>query len=244
MDTKQSTNTQPSISSSKDDFMELPIIAVILAIAAGAMDGYAYFTTKTFATFQSGNIILSGYTFASDDAAKLVPTLCSILAFGLGAVALAFIRDASEKKNKIWTFKILIIEMFILLFLITNDAHKLLTPLHIAWALSFVAGMQGNAFHKIDKMLYGNIAVTLNVQLAFGFFADGLVNGSKRMMYFKKAFDYFIVLVGFAFGAGLAAILTNHLGSYTMILIIAPLLVIFIIGKGYAKKHPSQIDLD
>ena len=33
--------------------------------------------------------------------------------------------------------------------------------------ISFLAGMQENTFHKIDGMLYGNIAVTLVVQLAF-----------------------------------------------------------------------------
>lgn len=228
----------------KDQYMELPIIAFILAIAAGSMDGYAYFTTKTFATFQSGNIILSGYTFATDDIAKLIPTLCSILAFGLGAMALAFIRDACNKKDRVWSFKVLIIEMIILLLLITNEVHKLFQPLHIAWILSFVAGMQGNAFHKIDKMLYGNIAVTLNVQLAFGYFADALSIKGKRREFLKKAFDYFIVLVGFAFGAGVAALGAKSIGSYAMIITIIPLLVIFIIGKVYEKNNRSQIDLN
>ena len=40
--------------------------------------------------------------------------------------------------------------------------------------MSFVAGAQGNAFHKTRGMLYGNVAVTFVVQMAFNFLAQSL----------------------------------------------------------------------
>jgi uncharacterized membrane protein YoaK (UPF0700 family) len=36
-----------------------------------------------------------------------------------------------------------------------------------AFIVSFLVGMQGNSFHRVDGFLYGNIAVTLVVQQAF-----------------------------------------------------------------------------
>lgn len=225
----------------KEPLMQLPIIAIILAIIAGSMDGYAYFTTKTFATFQSGNIILSGYTFATDNIDKLIPTLCSILFFGLGAVATAIIRNWHNTRGKIWTFTILGIEIVVIFFLALNTVHNLFMPLHIAWILAFIAGMQGNAFHKVDNMLYGNIAVTLNVQLAFNYLAETFFksNVGEKSLMLKKFFDYFIVLVGFALGAGISAVLTSHLGSYSLMFTVLVLIVLFLIGKNLQRKNPT-----
>lgn len=230
-----------TVTAQKEPLMQLPIIAFFLAIVAGSMDGYAYFTTKTFATFQSGNIILSGYTFATDNIDKLVPTLVSILCFGLGAMATAYIRNWNNTRNKVWTFSILAFEVIVMLLLATNAIHNLFLPLHIAWILSFLAGMQGNAFHKIDNMLYGNIAVTLNVQLAFSYLAETFlkINTDKRKEMFKKFFDYFIVLIGFAAGAGITALLVPLMGSYTLIFTTLGLILIFIVGQILRRKHPD-----
>lgn len=223
---------------------QFPSIAFILAIVAGSMDGYAYFTTKTFATFQSGNIILSGYTFATDDIHKLIPTLCSILLFGLGAATLAIVRNWHNTRNKVWTYSILTFEVIVLVILAFNSSYKMLEPIHIAWILAFIAGMQGNAFHKIDGMLYGNIAVTLNVQLAFNYLAETFFksNKGKQREMFNKFFAYFVVLVGFALGAGIAALLAKALGehqSFTLIFTALGLVVIFAIAKFAQQKDPT-----
>lgn len=229
----------------KEPLVELPIVAFFLAIAAGAMDGYCYFTTKTFATFQSGNIILSGYTIAINDLSKLIPTLYSIGFFALGAMFLAFVRDTLLSKNKIYSFFALTFEIILLLILSTNSLHELFTPMYIAFILSFIAGFQGNAFHFINKMLYGNIAVTLNVQLAASYLGEALmkINRSERSLLFKKSFDYFIILIGFAFGAFISAIAAKDFGSYTLIIPVLSLLGIYIVGKMVMKKNPKT-DID
>lgn len=231
----------------KEPIMQLPIIAIFLAIVAGTMDGYVYYTTKSYATFQSGNIILAGYTFATGNMDKLIPTLCSILSFGIGAIATAIIRNWNNCRNKVFTYTILSIEVIVLIILSLNVVHKLFLPLHIAWILSFLAGMQGNAFHKIDKMLYGNIAVTLNVQLAFNYLAQIFFksNADKKADMIKKFFDYFLVLVGFALGAAISAILVPHLNSYTLLITAVGTLCIIGVAKQIHKKNPDQpVDSD
>lgn len=231
----------------KVPLVELPIVAFFLAIAAGAMDGYAYYTTKLFATFQSGNIILTGFTLATDDFTKLYGTLYSIAAFSFGAMVLAFIRDTYVKNDKTWTFLVLAFEMIVMFLLAINSLHGLFSSLGIVYILAFLAGFQGNAFHYIDKMLYGNIAVTLNVQLAASYFGEWLIKltSNKSNETFKKFLDYFIILIGFAFGAFISAILTKEIGSFTLLLPVLCLGSIFMIGKLYLKKNPNvEIDAD
>ncbi len=221
--------------------IELPIVAFFLAIAAGAMDGYAYFTTKTFATFQSGNIILSGYSIAADEMYKLLPAIISIASFALGSMVLAFMRDTIKSKNKLWTFTALSFEIIVLLVLVANSFHQLISDYHLAYILAFVAGFQGNAFHYINKMLYGNIAVTLNVQLAASYFAESImkINSDKKKQLLKNCFDYFFILIGFAFGAFMAAIAAKHIGTYALIIPIFCLIGIFITGRVFLKKNPT-----
>ena len=41
----------------QEPLMELPIVAFFLALAAGSMDGFTFFSAGTFSTVQSGNVI-------------------------------------------------------------------------------------------------------------------------------------------------------------------------------------------
>lgn len=229
--------------------MQLPVIAFFLAIAAGSLDGYAFFTAKTFATFQSGNIIMLGYTLATEPLIKIIPYLGSILCFGLGAMATVALRSMHKRRGKVWTFRVLVFEIavLILVVLITNIWAGALSVIHVVWILAFIAGMQGNAFHKIGEMLYGNIAVTLNVQLAFSYFAEVYFQKTPKAKKdsWYRGYCYFIVLVGFALGAAISALLTKHFGSYTLLFTIMPLIAIYLTAAVLHKQSPSTpIDSD
>lgn len=125
--------------------------------------------------------------------------------------------------------------MILLAVLATNSFHMLFSPIHLAFVLAFVAGFQGNAFHYIDKMLYGNNAVTLNVQLAASYFAESLmkINSPKRKQLFKKFLDYFIILIGFTFGAFITALAAKVIHSYSLFIPIFCLGGIYIVGYRY-----------
>lgn len=228
-----------------EPLMQYPIIAIFLAIAAGTFDGYAYFTTQTFSTFQSGNIILFGYTLATSDFVKFVPVVISIATFALGAIVTAIIRDAFAKRGKIWTFSILVFEVVALVAIIFAIELKVFDAHQIVWLLAFLAGMQGNAFHKIGGMLYGNIAVTLNVQLAANYLAETFFKSNKeqRAVMFSKFFNYFIVLVGFGGGAYLSASLVPMWGGYTLLISIAALVGVYVAGLILHKRN-SDLPID
>ncbi|WP_288227667.1 YoaK family protein [uncultured Enterococcus sp.] len=193
--------------------LELPWIAFLLAIAAGSMDGYTYFIGKSFSTVQSGNIILLGQTIAKGDQDHFKTVIFTILCFGLGAMVTAIIEKAGNKKKKIWAVEILLIEAFIIVILGCAPVNKSLSIRALCMTISFLTGMQGNAFHKIDGMLYGNIAVTLNVQLAFNYLVQG-ITGVKDG--WKNCWLYLAVLLGFAGGGLIGTILTSNYGEKSL----------------------------
>ncbi|MGX7149765.1 YoaK family protein [Enterococcus ureasiticus] len=193
--------------------MELPWIAFFLAIAAGSMDGYTYFIGKAFSTVQSGNIILLGQTIATKNWSHFATIALTILCFGIGALVTGIIEVLGIKKKKIWAFEILLVEALILIALGFAPINGYFSALHLCMLISFLAGMQGNAFHKIDGMLYGNVAVTLVVQLAFNYIIQAIV-GTKDA--WKNSWLYFSVLIGFAGGGLIGTLLTSAYGEKSL----------------------------
>ncbi|WP_297077549.1 YoaK family protein [uncultured Enterococcus sp.] len=222
--------------------MELPMIAFLLAIAAGSMDGYTYFIGKAFSTVQSGNIILIGQTIATKSWDHLGIVLVTVLCFGIGSVATGILEVIGVKKKEVWAFEILIIEAIVLILLGISGVNKLFEPLHLCMIISFLAGMQGNAFHKIDGMLYGNVAVTLVVQLAFNYIVQAIA-GQKDAL--KNSWLYFLVLIGFACGGLMGTFLTSQMGEKSLWFTAIFLLGIAIYSKVIkAENHAIVIDPD
>jgi uncharacterized membrane protein YoaK (UPF0700 family) len=218
-------NTLPRV-----PFMQLPVVAFLLAISAGMLNGYSFSTSHSFATFQSGNVIMLGYNISIGKMESVLPYILMIVFFGAGSMLLALIRSIYNSEDKIWSFRIITIEVVLIIALVlylglVQEHHS---HFHVAWALAFIAGMQGNAFHKISGMLYGNIAVTLNVQLAFSAIVEALVGkGKDRRDACYKVICYFSTLIGFAAGAFCMAVAVQHYKIYALLLTLVPLLLIF-----------------
>ncbi len=185
--------------------MEMPMIAFLLAIAAGSLNAWTFQNAKTFATVQSGNIIQMGYQLAAGQWELLMFATGAVLSFGLGSFfAGAFIATA-VRNNKRYTWQLQILLLIVMGIALACIVTKAMRPEYITWIVSFAAGVQGNGFHKIKGLLYGNVAVTLVIQLAFnylmqGFFKKRAANGMSN---FYVSGMYFLVLLGFAGGGAL-----------------------------------------
>jgi uncharacterized membrane protein YoaK (UPF0700 family) len=188
--------------------METPLIAGALALAAGSMDGFTFFGNGTFATVQSGNVIQVGYWIVENDLTKVLDVALSILAFGLGAAVVAAAREVWVRKGLLFSPYVLLTEAAVLGILGIPSVGGDVDFLVLAYVLSFLAGMQGNAFHRAEGMLVGNVAVTLNVQLAFNFFARALFG--QRAENLRKGGLYALVLLGFGAGGVLGGYAANH----------------------------------
>lgn len=226
-----------SLEKARFPLMETPIIAFFLAVAAGSMDGYTYQVAKAFSTVMSGNIILLGQTLATKDLAKFGTVALTLLCFGLGSAATAVVQLGSAKKRKSWTVEILLVEVIVLVLLGFNIFNNKIGVEYVCMIISFLAGMQGNAFHKIEGMLYGNVAVTLVVQLAFSY-AIQAVFGKQNAV--KNSALFFLVLLGFAVGGFLGTYSTIQWGEKSLWLTAAILLIIAFLSKGLRKVNPQE----
>lgn len=79
----------------------------------------------------------------------------------------------------------------------------------IALTVSFLAGAQGNAFHRDHGMLYGNTAMTFVLQSTFSFVGRAAVSriGKDGEPHLRYAAVYGVVIVGFALGGAIGFLL-------------------------------------
>ncbi len=220
-------NTEP--------LLERPVIGFLLAFMAGSLNAWTLPNAQTFATVQSGNVVQSGYWLVQGDWEKFTFPFFSVIAFGLGSAFCGALMTTVLKRGEVFTPVVLFLQSAILIAL-AYFAHHLLagdigiSPHHIAYGISFVAGMQGNAFHKDHGMLYGNVAVTFVVQMAFNFLIQGLfkrtgIEGQPNLLW---SGIFFLVLLGFASGGGIGFLIGQYVLSTGAILL--PTAIAFILG--------------
>ncbi|WP_395665019.1 YoaK family protein [Methylocella sp.] len=221
--------------------MEDRTVGFILAFMAGLLNAWTLAHAQTFATVQSGNVVQSGYRLVQGDWPAFVFSLGSVLAFGLGSGLCGMLMTTMLRGGRVFTPVVLGFECVALAGLGVASRLGVIDPHVVAYAVSFVAGAQGNAFHKNHGMLYGNVAVTFVVQMAFNFLVQGLfkkngINSEPNLMW---AGVFFSVLLGFAAGGGLGFYVDLNVLNHASLFISAALALIL---TAMALRNPKTAD--
>lgn len=216
--------------------MERPAAALMLAFNAGMLNAWTFSHAQIFATVQSGNVVQIGYQLVAGNWDKFFYALGTLLSFGFGSFMAGAFIAAAMRRNRRYSPPLqgaLIVALAIAVVLVATEAWP---PHYIAWVISFAAGMQGNGFHKLKGMTYGNIAVTVVAQLAFNYLVQSFYTrtGPDGTSNLRTAGLYFSVL--FAFSCGGAAgfgldVLWSGLSIVGAIVITAILMVATIKSK-------------
>lgn len=199
--------------------MEKPLIGFLLAFVCGALNAWTLMNAATFATVQSGNVASSGIYLVTGEWAKFGFAWASVLAFGLGSFVCGWFMTTALRRAKVYTVPVLLVEGFLVALMavlwVTSVIPETRTGAQIVcFVVSFVAGAQGNSFHKNHGMLYGNVAVTFVVQAAFNFLMQSFfsrkgINGEPNV---KWSGIFFLVLLGFSGGGAVGALVNVGLG--------------------------------
>ncbi|MCK0207602.1 DUF1275 domain-containing protein [Starkeya koreensis] len=230
--------------------VERPFVGFLLAFMAGSMNAWTLPNAQTFATVQSGNVVQSGYWLAQGEWDKFTFPFLSVMAFGLGSAFCGILMIRRLRKGQIYTPVILFLQaaMLIVLWYLAHmavaDPGAAVNAHYIAYAISFVAGMQGNAFHKNHGMLYGAVAVTFVVQMAFNFLVQGLfrregINGEPNLMW---AGIFFLTLLGFAAGGGIGFLVGDYVLQSGAILLPAAIALILGLVALKDSRKPGAVD--
>lgn len=241
--------------------MEMPSVGFLLALMAGALNAWTLANAATFSTVQSGNVLSSGYWLVQGNWEKFTFPFLSVIAFGLGSAFCGVLMTDQLRKKRTFTTNILIAQAVLLIILGilaltlvgSRDESKAVFDLAtdhqdaakwIALGISFVAGAQGNAFHKNHGMLYGNVAVTFVVQMAFNFLVQAMfrrngINGEPNLMW---SGIFFLTLLGFAAGGAVGFLADKWITNGASIFIpaiIAIILAIIATGRRFHNVDPT-----
>jgi uncharacterized membrane protein YoaK (UPF0700 family) len=241
--------------------MEQPFVGFLLAFMAGSMNAWTLSNASTFSTVQSGNVVSMGYWIIQGSWGKFWLAALAVLAFGLGSALSGVLMTAFVKSGRTFTqgiliaMTVLLVILGVLAIVIVGDGggriagidlsaeHSAAAHL-IAFGISFVAGAQGNAFHKNHGMLYGAVAVTFVVQMAFNFlmqaaFSKKGINGEPNLFW---AGVFFLTLLGFAGGGAIGFWVDSSITNGASIFIpaiIALILTFVAFGKKLQNVDPT-----
>jgi uncharacterized membrane protein YoaK (UPF0700 family) len=238
-------------------FMELPFIGFLLALSAGSLNAWTLANAATFSTAQSGNVVSSGYWLAQGNWPKFAVPFISIIAFGLGSAVCGVIMTTLLRTGHIFTASVLIGEAVLLVTLgilaitLVGDGSTIdLTAEHrttadwFAYGISFVAGAMGNAFHKIHGMLFGAVAVTFVIQMAFNFLTQAAFKregiNNETNLYWAGVF--FLTLLGFGGGGAIGFAVDRYVtnGASIFIPAIIALALVWAAGRrGFQNIDPT-----
>ncbi|MFK4762628.1 YoaK family protein [Microbacterium sp. ZW T5_45] len=208
-----------------------------LAFVSGLLDAWTFGQVGTFATVQSGNLISLGYFTAEGNVERALLAASSVLVFALGAFACSILILWLSRRGRSYSAAVLLVEILLLGALAALSAFREIEPMWIAWAISFLAGVQGNAFHRETGMLYGNIAVTSVIQMAAGLLgrAAGRHIADDGERHLRPAGAYLAVLAAFAAGGGAGFALDSRWEGVSLVLaaaILVALRVCALRGRG------------
>ena len=219
--------------------MERPVVALFLALLAGMLSGYTFYIAGLFASVQSGNVIQMGFWLVGRsgeaDFTLVAHAAAAVLAYGLGAMVTIVVERLVGRIGVDYSWPILLAEAAIMVCLGTSMINQHFALWQLCAMVSFVAGMQGNAFHRLSGMLYGNVAVTMVVQMAFSYLMSGLLTRSRDTI--RASGAYFLVLAGFAGGGLAGAVLTREFEHRTLWVAASLAIVLAVIGIIDQREH-------
>lgn len=214
--------------------LERPTSAMLLALVSGVLDAWTFARVGTFATVQSGNVVMLGFFGVQGDAERALRALAAVLAFGLGAGLCAVAVALVLARGRAYSPWVLLVEALALVVCAVLVATRPALAAGVVLAVSLLAGVQGNAFHRDHGMLYGNTAVTFVVQTTFSLLGRAVVrrrvdDGDPHV---RIAAVFGLVLVAFAAGGAAGFVLESVWSP-------APLLAaaVVVLGLGLAAAR-------
>nr|WP_314842489.1 YoaK family protein [uncultured Microbacterium sp.] len=223
--------------------LETAPAAVALALVSGLLNAWTFGQVGTFATVQSGNLLSIGYFLAEGNHSRVLLAATSVAIFAVGAFACSIYVLWRAREDKPYSAEVLVFEFAAVAVLAALSGLKIADPWIVAWAVSFIAGAQGNAFHRETGMLYGNIAVTSVVQMAASLVGRAVGRGisDDGQQHMRPAGAYLVVLVAFVLGGGIGFAIDQLWAGASLVAAAVVLLALFIAASAARGAiDPSQ----
>jgi len=213
----------------KGQMSESMALAVFLTLAGGLQDAYSYnCRDKVFANAQTGNIVLLGQNLAEGNWNGALHYLIPLLAFISGVYVAVRIQYLCRENERIhWRQIVLMIQiMFLVLVGLLPQSMNVAANA----MMSFSCAMQVNAFRKFHGIPCATTMCIGNMRSATEMLCKYHVTGNLELK--RKSMHYYFVILIFAVGAAMGAVLSGWMGDRTIwiaaVLLLAGFILMFI----------------
>ena len=188
------------------------LLSAVLSLSGGLQDAYTYFQRgEVFANAQTGNVVLMSQHFMRGQWAEGLHYLLPLAAFILGVFVAEQIGHSHRGGRFHWRQLVLLIETPLLL-LVGFLPTRYNMPANML--VSFVCAMQVQSFRKLRGNGYASTMCIGNLRSATEHLSSFVREREKKEL--VTALQYYCIILIFAVGAGLGAILTGLLGLQTI----------------------------
>ena len=184
--------------------------ALFIILSGGFQDAYTYCVRdNVFANAQTGNIVLLSTAAFNGDMGGVVKYLIPVSAFILGILAAETVHVKLGKFEKFHWRQVVLLAETVILFAVGFIPENLNYLANAA--VSFVCALQVQSFHKIRGHAYASTMCIGNLRSGTEALCTYIKTKDKVIL--QKAATYFGVILVFAIGAGLGAVLSEILGN-------------------------------
>lgn len=188
-------------------------LAVFLTLAGGFQDAYSYNCRgKVFANAQTGNIVLLGQNLAQGNYQTASHYLIPLAAFIGGVYITERLHHLCKGYQKIhWRQIILIIEV-ILLTIAGMLPHTFDVLANVL--MSFACAMQINSFKKFKGIPCATTMCIGNMKNATELLCKYHITKDRKLR--KKSLHYYFIILVFAVGAAIGAVMSISIGLHAI----------------------------
>ena len=210
----------------KGQMSESLLLAIFLTLAGGFQDAYSYNCRgHVFANAQTGNIVLLGQNLAQGNLQNAAHYLMPLLAFILGVYVTGWVRHRCREYERIhWRQIVLAVEIALLTAVgfmpqSFNMAANVL--------MSFACAMQVESFRKFRGLPCATTMCIGNMRNATELMCRYHITKDRELR--RKSLHYYFVILVFAAGAAVGALVTSRTGERAIWIAAASLMAGFVL---------------
>lgn len=185
-------------------------LATVLSLAGGFQDAYSYNCRgHVFANAQTGNIVLLGQNLATGNWQMAFRYVFPLLAFVGGVYVTGWIEHLHKKNRKLhWRQIVLLIEIPLLMAagLLPQELNTLSNIL-----MSFACAMQVNSFRQFHGIACATTMCIGNIRSGTEYLCKYHITKDKEFL--KKSGHYYYIILVFAIGAAVGAVISESFGD-------------------------------
>lgn len=209
------------------------LLGGLLATTGGFLDAYTYMSRgHVFANAQTGNIVLLGINIAEGNFREASYYSIPIVAFIVGIIISEIVKKRYKAKKGIhWRQIVIIVEVVVLMIVANIPDGRWNMVANIL--VSLVCSMQVQSFRKFNGNAFATTMCTGNLRSG----TEQMIRyvQTKDRLVLERSMRYYGIIIFFIIGAGMGVLVTNRLGTYSVLSCCMILMVVF--GMMFIKNE-------